>query len=45
LIRDDWYRVLAANLFGTSCVFRVEAKKAENPAAADAKDTANLAWQ
>jgi oligogalacturonide lyase len=30
------------NLFGASYVFGVEVKKAENPAAADVKDTAEL---
>lgn len=32
----------ASNLFGASYVFGVEVKKAENPAAADVKDTAEL---
>jgi hypothetical protein len=31
-----------SNLFGASYVFVVEVKKAENPAAADVKDTAKL---
>lgn len=31
-----------SNLFGASYVFGVEMKKAENPAAADVKDTAEL---
>jgi hypothetical protein len=33
----------ASNLFGASYVLGVEVKKAENPAAADEKDTAKLA--
>ena len=32
----------ASNLFAASPVFGVEGKKAENPAAADGKDTAEL---
>jgi oligogalacturonide lyase len=31
-----------SNLFGVSFVFGAEGKKAENPAAADVKDTAEL---
>jgi hypothetical protein len=34
-----------SNLFGASYVFGVEVKKAENPAAADVKDTAELGQQ
>jgi oligogalacturonide lyase len=34
-----------SNLFGASYVFGVEVKKAENPAAADGKDTAELGRQ
>jgi hypothetical protein len=34
-----------SNLFGASYVFGVEVKKAENPVAADVKDTAELGRQ
>ena len=34
-----------SNLFGASYVFGVEVKKAENPAAAEVKDTAELGRQ
>jgi len=34
-----------SNLFGASYVFWVEVKKAENPVAADVKDTAELGRQ
>jgi len=34
-----------SNLFGVSCASGVEVEKAENPAAADVKDTAELGRQ
>ena len=39
---DKTMMFFTSNLFGASYVFGVEVKTAENPAAADAKDTAEL---
>jgi hypothetical protein len=42
---DETMVFFTSNLFGASYVFGVEVKKAENPAAADVKDTAELGRQ